>query len=269
MQYMPWLERSGLLFALHCETPEINDAFLASLVQQQMNDPRCYSDSRPPISELIAVNTFAFLAKQYPKCRFYLVHASLAGSVDLSQAARAQGGQIYVETCPHYLAMTQQDLTRYGPFAVCNPPLRPKEEQDALWERMLAGKIDCIGSDHAPFLYAEKCQGKDRIWDAPPGFTGIQTCYPLLFQEAVQKRGMSVEQFDRSHQYKYGQAVRALSPKGQLDGRNGCGYHRFGSQPDLDGSQGRPFLQGALESLHWLGYLVQGGEHCCTGQCGL
>lgn len=195
VQYMPWLERSGLLFALHCETPEINDAFLASLVQQQMNDPRCYSDSRPPISELVAVNTFAFLAKQYPKCRFYLVHASLAGSVDLSLAARAQGGQIYVETCPHYLAMTQQDLTRYGPFAVCNPPLRPKEEQDALWERMLAGKIDCIGSDHAPFLYAEKCQGKDRIWDAPPGFTGIQTCYPLLFQEAVQKRGMSVEQF--------------------------------------------------------------------------
>ena len=195
VQYIPWLERSGLLFALHCETPEINDTCLSFLTQQQLNAPCYYPDSRPPISELVAVNTFAFLAQQYPKCWFYLVHSSLAESVDLSLAARARGGQIYVETCPHYLAMTRQDLTRYGPFAVCNPPLRSQEEQDALWARMLDGQIDCIGSDHSPFLYAEKCRGTDRIWDAPPGITGIQTCYPLFFQEAVQKRGMDVERF--------------------------------------------------------------------------
>lgn len=195
VQYMPWLERSGLLFALHCETPEVNDACLAQLIQQQRNAPSDYPDSRPPISELMAVNTFALLARQYPKCRFYLVHASLAQSVELALDARSHGGQIYVETCPNYLTMTQQALAQYGPFAVCNPPLRSPDQQEALWARMLAGQIDCIGSDHSPFLYQEKRQGESRIWDAPPGITGIQTCYPLLFQEAVQKRGMDVRQF--------------------------------------------------------------------------
>lgn len=195
VQYMPYLEKSGLLFALHCETPEINDTYRKRLTDRQQNEPKYYPDSRPPISELMAVNNFAFLAWQYPQCRFYLVHSSLATSIDLALEAKERGGQIYLETCPHYLSMTVEDLNRYGPFAVCNPPLRIKSEQDALWDRMLAGQIDCVGSDHAPFLYTEKEAGKDCIWNAPPGMTSIQTCYPLFFQEAVQKRGMDIRQF--------------------------------------------------------------------------
>ena len=195
VSYLPRLAASGLPFALHCETPEVNQVCLEQLRAAGRRDPAAYPQSRPEISEILAVSSFTTLARHYPQARFYIVHSSVADSVELALAARAQGAQVYVETCPHYLALDESDLDKYGPLAVCNPPLRSRAAQEKLWQRVLAGDIDCIGSDHAPYLYEEKTRGDRDIWQTAPGFTGIQTCLPLFFDQAVNQRGLSLPQF--------------------------------------------------------------------------
>ncbi len=78
-----------------------------------------------------------------------------------------------------------------GPFAKCSPPLRSRDNTKRLWRHVLDGTIDTIGSDHAPFTLAEKEAGRDNIWAAPNGLTGIQTMLPLILSEGVYRRGLT------------------------------------------------------------------------------
>jgi allantoinase len=86
--------------------------------------------------------------------------------VDLVDAARAAGQPASCETCPHYLALDEDDFVAIGPAAKCAPPLRPRAAVEALWQRVLAGKIDLIASDHSPCPTDDKRRGDDGIWAA-------------------------------------------------------------------------------------------------------
>ena len=87
---------------------------------------------------------------------------------------------VTVETCPHYLFLTEAELTRSGPFAKINPALRSEEAVAGLWERLGRGEIDVIGSDHSPFLVEEKAPFADDMWGALPGAPGLEALLPLL-----------------------------------------------------------------------------------------
>ncbi|MEJ7749354.1 MAG: amidohydrolase family protein, partial [Candidatus Limnocylindrales bacterium] len=121
----------------------------------------------------------------------YIVHMSLAEGAALIKAAKQAGQTVFVETCPQYLALDDSALRDQGPWAKCAPPLRPAANTERLWEYVLDGTIDTIGSDHAPFTAAEKEAGSTVIWDAPNGLTGIQTMLPLLIDEGIGRRGLS------------------------------------------------------------------------------
>ena len=64
--------------------------------------------------------------------------------------ARARGVDVTCETCPHYLALTDEDAERIGALAKCSPPLRPRAEVEALWAELLAGHVPIVASDHSP-----------------------------------------------------------------------------------------------------------------------
>ena len=64
--------------------------------------------------------------------------------------ARARGVDVSIETCPHYLYFTEEDVERLGAVAKCAPPLRAKCEQNSLWTELLSGDVDIVGSDHSP-----------------------------------------------------------------------------------------------------------------------
>jgi allantoinase len=91
---------------------------------------------------------------------------------------------------PHYLALDEEDFAAIGPAAKCAPPLRSRANVEALWQRVLAGQVDLIASDHSPCPTADKQRGDDDIWAAWGGITGVQTMLPLLLDEGVHKRGM-------------------------------------------------------------------------------
>ncbi len=111
------------------------------------------------------------------KATTYILHVSTPEELVLIRAAKAEGLPIFAETTPHHLFLNTDDYTVLGTKAQVNPPLRSKADQIALWEGVLDGTIDTIGSDHAPHTLEEK---NKPYPDSPSGMPGIETLLPLL-----------------------------------------------------------------------------------------
>ena len=93
------------------------------------------------------------------------------------------------ETAPHYLLLDENDLQEDGRFKM-NPPLRAKEDREALIEGLLDGTIDMIATDHAPHSAEEKSRG---LAGSAFGIVGIETAFPLLYTELVKTGTVSME----------------------------------------------------------------------------
>ena len=94
---------------------------------------------------------------------------------------------VYTETCPHYLAYDNTRMDECGAFAKCNPPIRPRDNLERLWDHVLNGNIDVIGTDHGPYSEQEKLEA-DNIWDALPGFGGVELMLTIMITEGYVKR---------------------------------------------------------------------------------
>jgi allantoinase len=110
--------------------------------------------------------------------RFHIFHASLPRTVDLVADAAARGLDATLETCPHYLVLTEDDMERLGARGKINPPLRTAEHARGMWEALEAGRIDMVTSDHAPWPLAKK--GADVVFDNASGAPGVQTLLPIV-----------------------------------------------------------------------------------------
>jgi allantoinase len=141
--------------------------------------PLSHARSRPPVVETSAVAQSLELARA-AGARIEIAHCSTPTSVDLVTRARADGVAATVETCPHYLFLTEADIERHGPYAKINPALRAPELVDGLWERVVRGEVDVVGSDHSPFLVEEKEPYWDDMWGASPGAPGLESLLPLM-----------------------------------------------------------------------------------------
>lgn len=134
-------------------------------------------DSRPVTFETKAISLALELAAA-AKCALHFVHVTCPEGIDLVTAAKKEGINVTVETCPHYLLLDHTAANRIGSLAKCAPPLRPAETVSALWQKLLDGEIDTIGSDHSPSSPDLKT-GEDifQMWG---GIAGIQHGFPLL-----------------------------------------------------------------------------------------
>lgn len=183
--------RSGKFVAVHAESEALTSYLTAQIRAAGRSDRRAWLDSRPPLAEHEAIQRALLLARA-ADARLHIVHVSTAAGIDMVDAARRAGQSATCETCPHYLALDDADFERIGPDAKCAPPLRPRAEVEALWQRVLAGAVDVIGSDHSPCPTADKRRGDADIWAAWGGISGIETMLPLMLDEGVHKRGMSL-----------------------------------------------------------------------------
>lgn len=114
-------------------------------------------------------------------CDYHVCHISTKESVELIRNAKKQGVNITCETAPHYLVLCDEDLIEDGRFKM-NPPLRSKEDRQALIEGVLDGTIDMIATDHAPHSAEEKNKGLEK---SLMGITGIETAFPVLYTYLV------------------------------------------------------------------------------------
>lgn len=112
---------------------------------------------------------------------YHVCHISTKESVELIRQAKAQGLDVTCETGPHYLVMDDSMLQEDGRFKM-NPPLRSKEDRDALVQGILDGTIDMIATDHAPHSAEEKAKGLEK---SAFGVVGIETAFPILYTYLV------------------------------------------------------------------------------------
>jgi allantoinase len=146
---------AGLPVAVHCEDPAYFGADEAD---------------RPEAAEVAAVEA-AGLTAAAAGARLHVVHCSSARAA----AVARQWTTVTVETCPHYLMLTDSDVHRIGPEAICYPPIRNSENRALLWEAVRKGMIDSVASDHSP------CPASYKQGHAPfAGISGVQTTLSLL-----------------------------------------------------------------------------------------
>ncbi len=122
-------------------------------------------------------------------CAYHVCHISTKESVEIIRQAKKDGVDVTCETAPHYLILNENDLQESGDFKM-NPPLRSKEDQEALIKGIQDGTIDMIATDHAPHSEEEKAKGLKK---SAMGIVGLETAFPLLYTGLVKTGIISLE----------------------------------------------------------------------------
>ncbi|MEN9936486.1 MAG: hypothetical protein RLZZ387_3065 [Chloroflexota bacterium] len=182
--------RLGRVVAVHAENDQITGLLARRALAEGRTSARDYLRSRPVVAELEAIQR-AILFAEETGCKLHVVHVSTERGVRLVAEARARGVDVSCETCPHYLALTEDDLEALGAVAKCAPPLRPAEEQAGLWLHLLDATLPMVASDHSPAPASMKT-GDDffRIWG---GISGCQSTLAVLLTEGHARRGIPLE----------------------------------------------------------------------------
>ncbi|UXV36772.1 dihydroorotase [Staphylococcus simulans] len=144
----------------------------------------------PNICEAVQIARDVLLAEA-ADCHYHVCHVSTKESVRAIRDAKAAGIKVTAEVTPHHLLMTEDDVPGDNAMYKMNPPLRSKEDRDALIEGLLDGTIDCIATDHAPHAADEKAQPMTK---APFGIVGSETAFPLLYTHFVKNGDWSLQQ---------------------------------------------------------------------------
>ena len=133
----------------------------------------------------------AITAAKETKRRIYLCHISTGEEVELVREAKAEGIRIYAEVAPHHLFLTEADMERLGTLGKVNPPLRDETDRQALWQAIVDGTIDTIGSDSYSWWQSEK---ELTYEETPSGFPNSELTLPLLLT-AFRRRRLPLQRF--------------------------------------------------------------------------
>jgi allantoinase len=177
-----------MLVAVHAEDEALARLHVAEQ-HARGTDVRTWLASRPIELEKAAIRTAVDIAGE-TGCALHIVHVSSPEGVALARQARAQGLDVTVETCPHYLLLNEEDVVRLGAPAKCFPPLRPEAVRLGLWQALEDGLIDTVGSDHSPAPPSMK-RSEDffAIWG---GVSGCQHAFELLITRSLERRPLEV-----------------------------------------------------------------------------
>lgn len=148
-------------------------------------------------------------------CAYHVCHISTKESVELIRQAKARGVDVTSETAPHYLVLCDEDMQEDGRFKM-NPPLRSREDKQALIEGIKDGTIDMIATDHAPHSAEEKGRGLEK---SLMGVVGLETAFPVLYTELVKKNIITLERLVE---------LMSFKPKERFEIDTGCDFAVFG-----------------------------------------
>lgn len=190
-------KKYGGLVQVHAENVYIIQHMNEMLEKQGKLDPYYHAVSRPNIAEEEAVVRAAKMV-ELTGSRIYIVHLSSKEGLEKVKEARARGIDVFAETCPQYLLLTEDRYKEpdfQGAKYVMSPPLRTQESCDALWAGLKGGGVQVVATDHCPFDFDGKKDmfGKDDYKKIPNGAPGIETLMLLMHSEGVAKGRISLE----------------------------------------------------------------------------
>jgi len=179
---------NGALIMVHAENGIAIDAIVASALAKGHTDPIYHGLTRPPELEGEAIHRAIVLA-QVAGAPVYIVHVSSIPGLAAVAEARHRGQNVVAETCPQYLFLSEEDLSRpgfEGAKFVCTPPPRPRQHQAALWSGLRIDDLSVVATDHCPFTYVgQKELGRGDFTKIPNGLPSLENRMDLIFQGVV------------------------------------------------------------------------------------
>jgi dihydropyrimidinase len=204
------LDDGGLLRALaalrdhggrvlvHAENHHAIVYLTAQALSEGRTGPENHPLTRPDLMEAEAIHRLLSLA-HITRTPLVLAHLSCALGLEEVRAARARGTTVWVETCPQYLLLDEEEYHRSGfegAKFVMAPPPRTKADRAALWAGLAAGEVNTVATDHCPFFYeTQKTRGLDDFSRIPGGAPGIETRLSLLYTHGVLSGQLTLERW--------------------------------------------------------------------------
>jgi allantoinase len=192
---LPLLSSLGATLLVHSELPGPIERAAAEV---DGNDPKRYSmwlKSRPRAAENEAIAMLIRLSREFD-ARVHVVHLSSSDALPGLRRARAEGGKITVETCPHYLWFAAEEIRGGATEFKCAPPIRERENRELLWQALLEGSIDLVASDHSPCPPEMKCISTGNFMRAWGGIASLELSLPVVWTEA-RRRGVGIAEIVR------------------------------------------------------------------------
>lgn len=189
---MKQIARTGKILAVHCENAAITDRLGEIAKENGESSMAAYVDSRPKFTEVEAIQRVILFARE-TGCPVHICHIACPEGIDQVIKAQEEGLAVTGEVCNHNLYFYKEELDDIGPVAKCSPPIREYSVREEMWEYVLEGKVQCLVSDHSPCT--PDLKDKENAFDAWGGISGVQNNVDVFFDEAVQKRGMSLNLF--------------------------------------------------------------------------
>lgn len=217
-----YLLKRAMLIAKELDIPVLSHCEDISLVHGGVvnDDANAKKRDLPGISnaveDIIAIRD-VMLAKE-TGARLHLCHCSTSGSVSIVKMAKEMGISVTAEVCPHHFTLTSDDMPKDDTNYKMNPPLRTREDVEALRQGLRDGVMDVISTDHAPHTKEEK---NDSMLRAPFGIVGLETAAALTYTQLVLGGYLTPMQMAEKMSYNPAQVIRcgkgSLSPKSAAD----------------------------------------------------
>jgi len=193
-QILQQVSAHGGLLMLHAEDNDLVETLTAQYVSRNQWDPIYHTRSRTPEAEAKAITQAAQIVGELD-ASLYIVHLSSRAGLEAGLRAREQGVKLYLETCPQYLLLNEDHYLREkGHYFITTPPLRTRQDAEALWQALAEGLIDAVATDHCPFTVKQKNSGDRAFHRTPNGLPGVETLFPLLYTYGVAGDPIKVEQ---------------------------------------------------------------------------
>lgn len=197
-QVLKEAKKDGIVIAVHCENDGVINYLRKTYRESGCTEPKYHPLSRPARCEAEAVHRLLHLAAMAGDAPLYIVHlSSKEGLMEVMKARASHQKNFAVETCTQYLTLTDEmyEDPKEGLKAIMSPPLRKKEDQDALWQALKDGVIDVVATDHCPFHFGkEKQAGAQDFTACPNGAPGVEERMRILFSEGVMKGRITLPQ---------------------------------------------------------------------------
>jgi dihydropyrimidinase len=188
---------NGLMVNVHAEDGPLIDYLAAVADAEGRHDVGQLGAISTPQAEALAVEKMTTYAAA-TGASLYIVHLSSALALKAAERARARGQAVYVETRPAYLFLDDSSYLlpdERGKLYTCSPPLRPKSDQNALWQGLASGAIDSYATDHTTWTVAEKMQEGLRPEEIPAGISNVETSLGMLYSEGVHTGRLPLARF--------------------------------------------------------------------------
>lgn len=193
-------KKLGVVIAVHAENDSLIETLRREHGQNKTLSPEYHAKSRPNLCEAEAIGRILKLARLAGDAPIYIVHLSTKEGLEEIKKARLAGQKnIYVETCPQYLLLTEKEYLREnneGLKYIMSPPLRTEEDINELWKGITNNDIQVLATDHCPFNYnIEKQAGILDYRNCPNGAPGIEERMEVIFNKGVIDKKITINKF--------------------------------------------------------------------------